>query len=69
MQRRRGDGWPFLRRSRLIANETRSSIRTIEDHLAVLSAGLSRVERKLDQFIDVQSRANELVERCLQALE
>ena len=26
-----------------------------------VNAGLARVERKLDQFIDVQSKANELV--------
>jgi len=41
----------------------------VDDRLAGLGAGLSRVERKLDQFIDVQMRANELVERRLRALE
>jgi hypothetical protein len=41
----------------------------VDDRLALLGAGLSRVERKLDQFIDVQSRANDLVERRLRALE
>lgn len=30
---------------------------------------LDRLERKLDQFIDTQSKANQLVERRLQALE
>ena len=34
-----------------------------------VDAGLARVERKLDQFIDVQSKTNELVERRLRALE
>ena len=29
----------------------------------------NRLERKLDQFIDTQSKANQLVERGLQALE
>jgi hypothetical protein len=41
----------------------------VDDRLALLGAGLSRVERKLDQFIDVQMRTNELVERRLRALE
>ena len=30
---------------------------------------LDRLERKLDQFIDTQSKTNQLVERRLQALE
>ena len=42
---------------------------SVDGSLAVLGAGLARVERKLDQFIDVQTRTNELVERRLQALE
>ena len=41
----------------------------VDDRLAGLDAGLARVERKLDQFIDVQMRTNELVERRLRALE
>ena len=36
---------------------------------AKVDAGFSRVERKLDQFIDVQLRTNELVDRRLSALE
>ena len=32
-------------------------------------ARLDRLERKLDQFIDTQSKTNELVERRLQAAE
>jgi hypothetical protein len=34
-----------------------------------MDGSLARVERKLDQFIDVQSRTNALVERRLRALE
>jgi len=34
-----------------------------------MDAGFSRVERKLDQFIDVQLQTNQLVDRRLQALE
>ena len=34
-----------------------------------MEGSLARVERKLDQFIDVQSKANELVERRLRGLE
>lgn len=34
-----------------------------------LDGRMGRVERKLDQFIDVQSAANLLVERRLNALE
>ena len=41
----------------------------IDDHFSKIDAGLARVERKLDQFIDVQIRTNDLVERRLRALE
>ena len=41
----------------------------IDDRFNKMDAGLSRVERKLDQFIDVQTRTNDLVERRLRALE
>ena len=34
-----------------------------------MRAGFGRLERKLDQFIDTQSRTNELVERRLTRLE
>ena len=34
-----------------------------------MDAGFARVERKLDQFIDVQMKTNELVDRRLTALE
>ena len=35
---------------------------------AKMDSGFARIERKLDQFIDTQSKANELVERRLNAL-
>jgi uncharacterized protein YicC (UPF0701 family) len=34
-----------------------------------VDAGFGRLERKLDQFIDVQLQANQLVDRRLRALE
>jgi septation ring formation regulator EzrA len=36
---------------------------------AKMDAGFGRVERKLDQFIDVQLQTNQLVDRRLRALE
>ena len=36
---------------------------------AKMDAGFARLERKVDQLIDTQSKTNELVERRLQALE
>lgn len=42
---------------------------TMDDRFSKTDAGLARVERKIDQFIDVQIRTNELVERRLGALE
>lgn len=41
----------------------------IDERFARIDGSLARVEHKLDQFIDVQTRANELVERRLRALE
>jgi predicted nucleic acid-binding Zn-ribbon protein len=41
----------------------------IDERFGKMESGLARVERKLDQFIDVQSRTNDLVERRLRALE
>jgi archaellum component FlaC len=41
----------------------------VDSRLEGIDTRLGGIERKLDQFIDVQSRANELVERRLQALE
>ena len=40
----------------------------IETLDASMTTGLARLERKLDQFIDAQSKANDLVERRLQRL-
>jgi hypothetical protein len=34
-----------------------------------MDGGFSRVERKLDRFIDVQLQTNDLVDRRLRALE
>ena len=36
---------------------------------AKTDTGFARLERKLDQFIDVQLQTNQLVERRLRALE
>jgi hypothetical protein len=41
----------------------------IDHGLEGMASDLQQITRKLDQFIAVQSRANELVERRLQALE
>ncbi len=41
----------------------------LEGRFGVLEGRFGRLERNLDQFIDVQSRANALVERRLNALE
>ena len=45
-----------------LAGEMRAGFKGVDKRL-------DRLERKLDQFIDTQSRANQLVERRLQALE
>ncbi len=41
----------------------------VESRFDGLEGRFNRLERKLDQFIDTQSKANELVERRLQMLE
>jgi len=41
----------------------------LESRFDGLEGRFNRLERKLDQFIDTQSKANELVERRLQMLE
>jgi hypothetical protein len=41
----------------------------IDGRLGGIDGRFNRLERKLDQFIDTQSKANELVERRLTALE
>ena len=45
-----------------LASEMRAGFKGVEGRF-------NRLERKLDQFIDTQSKANELVERRLQILE
>jgi hypothetical protein len=59
-----------------LADEMRNGFGAIEGRLGGIDGRLggidgrfNRLERKLDQFIDTQSRANELVERRLTALE
>ena len=42
---------------------------SVDGRFDSLEGHFNRLERKLDQFIDTQSRANALVERRLQALE
>jgi hypothetical protein len=41
----------------------------VDVRFAQVDARFARVERKLDQFIDTQSRTNELVERRLRLVE
>ena len=41
----------------------------IDARFSRMDGRLARIERKLDQFIDVQSKTNELVERRLRGLE
>ena len=45
-----------------VASEMRDGFKGVEGRF-------NKLERKLDQFIDTQSKANELVERRLQMLE
>jgi hypothetical protein len=59
-----------------LADEMRTGFGAIEGRLGGIDGRLggidgrfNRLERKLDQFIDTQSKANELVERRLTALE
>ena len=47
-----------------------ANLKQLEDRLnARIDSSVGRIERKLDQFIDVQLRTNQLVERRLRALE
>ena len=50
-------------------NELRGGLNELRGGLNELRGGVQRFERKLDQFIDMQSKTNELVERRLNALE
>lgn len=52
-----------------LAGEVRTGFEAVNGRLDGVDGRFNRLERKLDQFIDTQSRANELVERRLTALE
>ena len=52
-----------------LADEMRTGFGAIEGRLGGIDGRFNRLERKLDQFTDTQSKANELVERRLTALE
>ncbi len=59
-----------------LASEMRAGFTSVNDRFNVsearfdsMDSRFNRIERKLDRFIDTQSRANELVERRLRALE
>ena len=52
-----------------LADEMRNGFEAVNGRLDGVDGRFNRLERKLDQFIDTQSRANELVERRLTALE
>jgi hypothetical protein len=52
-----------------LADEMRNGFGAVNGRLDGVDGRFNRLERKLDQFIDTQSRANELVERRLTALE
>ena len=49
--------------------EMRGGFNELRGGFNELRGGFQRFERKLDQFIDLQSKTNELVERRLNALE
>ena len=53
----------------LLANEVKTGFEAVNGRFDGVDGRLNRLERKLDQFIDTQSKANELVERRLTALE
>lgn len=46
-----------------------TKVERLDGKVERLDGNVSRIERKLDQFIDTQTKANELVERRLQLLE
>ena len=52
-----------------LADEVRTGFEGVNGRLDGADGRFNRLERKLNQFIDTQSRANELVERRLIALE
>jgi chromosome segregation ATPase len=50
-------------------NSVDSRFDSLDSRFDSLDSRFNRLERKLDQFIDTQSKANQLMERRLQALE
>ena len=52
-----------------LAGEMRDGFKGVDGRLNSIDSRFNRLERKLDQFIDTQSKANGLVERRLTALE
>ena len=52
-----------------LASEMRAGFKGVDIRFNGIEIRFNRLERKLDQFIDTQSKANELVERRLQSLE
>ena len=52
-----------------LAKEMKLGFKGVDIRFNGIEIRFNRLERKLDQFIDTQSKANELVERRLQMLE
>jgi hypothetical protein len=52
-----------------LRTEMNDRFAVVDKRFDAADARFARFERKLDQFVDVQSRRNELVERRLDALE
>lgn len=52
-----------------LVSEMKLGFKGVDIRFNGIEIRFNRLERKLDQFIDTQSKANELVERRLQALE
>ncbi len=52
-----------------LRTEMHEQFARVDERFAGVDGRLARLERKLDQFIDTQSKANELAERRLRRLE
>ena len=52
-----------------LSSEMRKGFEQIDSRFEQIDSRFDRLEGKLDQFIDTQSKTNELVERRLNALE
>ena len=52
-----------------LAAEMKAGFDKVNGRFDTIESRFNRVERKLDQFIDTQAKANALVERRLQSLE